>query len=328
MKTVSLGKSTLQIPRLGLGGVLFGREIDENTSCNMLDYALSHGINLVDTAEAYGGGNARQGRRETYKVDDVREVSDEMHSSEKIIGRWMKKRQCRDRVVICTKFSNGGRGEQVKQSLRDSLARLQTDRIEIYMLHVPFPDVPVRETLEALNEEVKAGRVLTIGCSNFNAVQLREAQETAEKHGLARMDSTEPGFSLAGARARKELLPYCLQQNISAITFSPLAAGFLTGKYSAGGEIPKGTRFDISPAHADVYFSEQNFRVLENLRQLSAETGQSMTRLAVAWVLQHPGVSSMLVGARNRSHLDNAIEALNSPIAPAVKTRMDGWLEA
>ncbi|MGH8016935.1 MAG: aldo/keto reductase [Opitutaceae bacterium] len=327
MKMVLLGRSTVEIPRIGLGAAPFGREIDEKTSWDILDYATSRGITLIDTSEAYGGGNARQDRRETYKIDDVRETSDEMHSSEKIIGRWMKDRRYRDRVILCTKFSNGGKADQVRQSLRDSLARLQTDRVDIYMLHVPFPDVPIRETLEALTEEVKAGRVRTVGCSNFSMLQLKEAHETAEKHGLVRMDSTEPGFSLAQADARKDLLPYCREQKIAVITYSPLAAGFLTGKYSKGGEIPKGTRFDISPAHADVYFSDQNFRVIENLRELSDETGHPMTRLAVAWVFQHPGVSSVLVGARKRSHIDNAIEAFNLQLDPAQKARMDSWLD-
>ncbi|MSU69678.1 MAG: aldo/keto reductase [Opitutaceae bacterium] len=327
MKTVPLGRSPLRIPCLGLGAVPFGREIDEPSSWDILDYAIAHGVNLIDTAEAYGGGNARQSRQKAYKVDDVREMSDEMHSSEKIVGRWMKARQSRDRVMICTKFNTGGTRDQVKHSLRDSLTRLQTDRVDIYMLHCSFPNVAIRETLEALTAEVQAGRIRTIGCSNFSAAQLREAQQTAELHGLARMNSTQPSFSLAEAGARHDLLPYCQQEEIATITYSPLAAGFLSGKYSSGGSIPKGTRFDISPAHIDVYFSEQNFRVVKNLRALSIETGEPMTKLAMAWVIQHPGVSAVLVGARQRSHLDNALAASAHPLDPALIARMSAWLE-
>ena len=175
MKTIQLGRSALQISRIGLGAVPFGREIDERTSWDILDYATGQGITLIDTAEAYGGGNARHGRRQSYGIDDVREVSDEMHSSEKILGRWMRERGGRDRLVLCTKFSTGGRADQVRQSLTDSLVRLQTDWIDIYMLHLPFADVPIRETLEVLTAEVRAGRVRTIGCSNFSAAQLQVA---------------------------------------------------------------------------------------------------------------------------------------------------------
>jgi aryl-alcohol dehydrogenase (NADP+) len=326
METVPLGKSALRIPRIGLGGVAFGREIDEPTSWDVLDYALDAGITLIDTAEAYGGGNSRQGRRETYHVDDAREVSDEMYSSEKIIGRWMKARGNRSRLILCTKFSTGGKREQVAQSLRASLERLQTDHVEIYMLHCPFPDVPIRETLEALTAEVKAGRARSIGCSNFSAEQLREAQTVAREHGLERMNSTQPAFSLADARIRADLLPYCAREQIATITYSPLAAGFLSGKYTAGGAIPKGTRFDISPAHADVYFSDRNFRMIESLRALSAETGQTMTKLALEWVFSEPTVSTVLIGARNRGHVDTARDAFATPLDPEIKHRMDRWL--
>ncbi len=326
MNTVPLGRSSLRIPRLALGGTTFGREIDEGTSRELLDYGLERGLNLIDSGEGYGGGNAREYRRNALKVDDVREVSGEMHSSENIIGRWLRDRGCRDRVLLCTKFHTGGSRGRVKQALRESLARLQTDYVDIYMLHRPFPDVPIRETLEALTEEVQAGRIRTIGCSNFSAELLREAVETAEAQGLTRMDSTQPAYSLASAGAARALLPYCAEQRIAAITYSPLAAGFLAGKYTAGGEIPKGTRFDVVPAHADVYFNERNFRVVENLRALSTETGEPMVRLAMAWVLQSPAVASVLVGVRHRSHIDNALQAYDLRLDPSLKLRMDRWL--
>jgi aryl-alcohol dehydrogenase-like predicted oxidoreductase len=194
------------------------------------------------------------------------------------------------------------------------------------MLHRPFPATPIRETLEALTAEVKAGRIRTLGCSNFSAELLREATETAGALGLSRFESTQPPFNLADAAARDELLPYCQQENIATITYSPLAAGFLAGKYSPGSAIPKGTRFDVVPGHIDVYFNERSFHVVERLRQLSAETGRSLVDLAMAWVLQQPGVTSVLVGARHRGQLDNALAALARPIDQALNDRMTEWL--
>ena len=327
METRPLGRTSRQIPRIALGSSNFGREIDETTCREMLDYAMQHGINLLDSSEAYGGGNAKLGRKKAYGIDDSREVSDEMHSAEKIIGRWSKERGCRDQVTLCTKFNTGGRPEQVKQSLRDSLERLQTDHVEIYMLHCWFKDVPIGETLGALTEEVKAGRIGSIGCSNFTADQVREAQAASTALGLERINAVQPSFSLADPTIREDLLPYCIEHEIATITYSPLAAGFLTGKYTPGGDIPKGTRFDVAPAHTNVYFSERNFRLVEKLKALSAETGEPMTRLAMAWVFQHSGISTLLVGARKRAHLDNAFEALSRPLDEAIIARMNAWLD-
>ncbi len=328
MNTVPLGKSSLQIPRIALGSSNFGREIDEQTCREMLDYAFGKGINLIDSSEAYGGGNAKLGRKLAYGIDDTREVSDEMHSSEKIIGRWLKARQCRDEVTLCTKFNTGGTPEQVKQSLTESLDRLQTDHVEIYMLHCWFKDVPIGETLGALTDEVRAGRICAIGCSNFTADQVREAHRAAISLGLEPISAVEPGFNLADSAIRHDLLPFCEEKGIATITYSPLAAGFLTGKYTPGGDIPKGTRFDVAPAHGGIYFTDRNFKIVENLKALSAETGEPMTRLAMAWVFQHSGVSSVLIGARKHSHIDNAFEAMGSPLDPELIARMNAWLDA
>lgn len=326
MDTAPLGKSSLQIPRIALGSSNFGREIDEKTCREILDYARDQGINLIDSSEAYGGGNAKLGRKIAYGIDDTREVSDEMHSSEKIIGRWLKERQCRDQFTLCTKFNTGGKPEQVKTSLTDSLERLQTDHVEIYMLHCWFKDVPIGETLGALSDEVRAGRIRTIGCSNLTAEQLREAQQATISLGLEPISAIEPAFNLADSNIRHDLLPFCQKKQISTITYSPLAAGFLTGKYPPGGSIPKGTRFDVAPAHGNIYFTDRNFKIVANLKALSEETGEPMTRLAMAWVFQNSGVSSILIGARKFSHIDNALEAMGNPVAPELIERMDSWL--
>lgn len=327
MNTVPLGKSSLNISRIALGSSNFGREIDEKTCVEMLDYALGKGISLIDSSEAYGGGNAKLGRKLAYGIDDSREVSDEMHSSEKIIGRWLNDRQCRDQITLCTKFNTSGKPESVKQSLTKSLERLQTDHVEIYMLHCWFKDVPIGETLGALSDEVRAGRIRTIGCSNFTAEQLREAQRATISLGLEPISAVEPAFNLADSAIRHDLLPFCQKEKIATITYSPLAAGFLTGKYTPKGDIPKGTRFDVAPAHGNIYFTDRNFKIVENLKELSEETGEPMTRLAMAWVFQHTGVSSILIGARKYSHIDNAVEAMERPIPEELIDRMNFWLK-
>lgn len=328
--TASLSRPeiSLQMSRLALGGAPFGREIDESSSCRVLDYAFEHGITLIDTAESYGGGNARQYRRDRLGIDDQREVSSEMHSSERIIGRWQEARGCRQRIQICTKVSTGGSALEIRRSLNASLERLRTDYVDFYLLHRPFPDVPLEESLATLTEEKNKGKIRTIGCSNFSTDQFVAARALAARHGFAQIDVVQPPLSLADAAARETLLPYCLSHRLATMTYSPLAAGFLSGKYVASGDrIPAGSRFDIIPGHIDVYFSEKNFRIVENLRALAANVGRSMPELAFAWVLAQTGVTSVLVGARQPAQLDNALTCLARPLEPALLSTMNAWLD-
>ena len=156
---------------------------------------------------------------------------------------------------------------------------------------------------------------------------MREAQQATLSLNLEPISAIEPGFNLADSAIRNDLLPFCQKEEIATITFSPLAAGFLTGKYTPGGAIPKGTRFDVAPAHGNIYFTDRNFKIVENLKTLSEETGEPMTRLAMAWVFQHSGVSSILIGARKYSHIDNALEAMEHPIDQDIIARMNSWLD-
>ena len=321
------GVKAISLSRLGLGGALFGREIDEAASRKILDFALEQDISLIDTAEAYGGGNARSYRQKVCGVDDIREVSDEMHSSEKIIGRWLRDRNIRKDVTLCTKVSTGGKTANVHRAVRGSLERLQTDVIDIYMMHTPDAEVPLEETLEALTEEVNAGTIRAIGCSNFSHHQLAEALDLSQTRGYARMEYIQPPFSLAGARARIDLLPLCLEEKVATMAYSPLAAGFLAGKYTPSRDsIPKGTRFDVIPGHIDIYFKENNFKILDLLRALSADLGLGMVNLAMAWVLAYPGITSVLVGARKKAHIDNALDCLRNPLSEELFQRMTSWL--
>lgn len=311
MEQRRVGRSDVFISRLGLGCVTFGREIDEAESFWLLDQAVDGGITLLDTAEGYGGGNAQLYREKTLGVVDVREKSGEMHSSEKIIGRWLRSRRGREQVVIQTKISSGYRKEAIRRAIDDSLTRLQTEWIDLYLLHEFEVSAPLDAAIEALDRAVQAGKIRAFGCSNFTAAQLRAALNVSQARELRRFEVNQPVYNLVAREIEEELLPLCAQQQIGVITYSPLAAGFLSGKYTPDRQtIPQGSRFDVIPGHADLYFHEAAFRTLERLRELAADTGLPMARLALSWALKHQAVTSVLIGATTPMHIVNGLEAL------------------
>lgn len=327
MKHKPVGRSKLRITDIGLGTVTFGREIAEDASWRILDHAMENGISWIDTAEAYGGGNARAYRRNALGVEDVREESGELGSSELIVGRWMQTRGCRDQVTICTKVSSGNRPENIDRALTVSLERLQVDRVDLYELHSPDANTPIVESLGALAVHVDAGRISVIGCSNFSQTQLKEAAEASWAHGYPRFEVVQPPYSLAAPGAQTELFPYCRQEEIAVTSFSPLGAGFLSGKYTPDrSAFPERSRFHVIPAHADIYFNDRNFRLVDKLRQKASQLGVPMVRLAMAWAMTHPDVTSVIVGARTTDHLDNAFEARAMNLDPDLRAEMTGWL--
>ena len=327
MEHRKLGRTGMSLSFIGLGCVTFGREIDEDTSTAILDYAVEKGLNWLDTAEAYGGGNAQSYRRDVLKVDDVRETTGIMGSSEIIIGKWMKTRGCRDDVLICSKVSSGNKPDNIARALQDSLDRLQVDSVDMYELHSPDESVPIGESLAALDGQVSAGRIRNVGCSNFSASQLQEALDVSARHGYARFEVIQPPYNLADPGVQDELFPLCLREEVGITSYSPLAAGFLAGKYTPDrNAFPKGSRFDVIPGHADIYFNDRNFRNVERLRVLADSMGLPMVRLAMAWVMGHPDITSVIVGARNTGHLDNAIDTLALRMDTGLRDEMSSWL--
>ena len=284
-----LGTSGLQVSSIGLGCVTFGREIEEETSLAILDRAVERGINLLDTAAVYGDG-----------------------ASEEILGRWIGARAARDRVVLATKVSGRLTRDRVVQSVEESLRRLATDRIDLLQAHDWDNETPLEETLEAFDSLVQRGLVRLCGCSNWNVSQLRRARSLAADHGWRPLESIQPIFNLVDRHIEDELLGLCSSEGIGVMTYSPLGAGFLTGKYRRDATVPSGTRFDVKPAHQDIYFTDDGFRAMESLRALAEETGLPMARLALAWVLRRQGITSVLVGARKPCHVDQAFEALEA----------------
>ena len=295
-----LGRTGLRVSSIGMGAVTFGREIDEQTSFAVMDRALEHGITLFDTAEVYAGGR-----------------------SEEIIGRWLKARKSRDQIVLATKVAGSLTREHVMAAAEASLRRLQVDTIDLYQLHRWDPEVPLEETLEALNDLVASGKVRYLGASNYAAWQLCKALWKQDVNGWARLNSVQEAYSLVLRGIEREMLPLCADQQVGVIGFSGLGAGFLTGKYRQGEPIPPGTRFDVVPGHHEPYFTQSGFRIMEWLRAKAAELGQPMPRLALAWVFGRPAITSMLIGARSPSHVDQAIEAATLGISTELRAELD-----
>lgn len=286
MEYRQLGRTDLQVSSIGMGCVTFGREIDETTSFAVMDRALEHGITLFDTAEAYASGR-----------------------SEEVVGAWLAARGTRDKIVLATKKLPPSTPEAIVASVEASLRRLQTETIDLYQLHAWDAKTPLEATLETLGRLVEAGKIRYLGCSNFAAWQLCKALWRADVHGWPRLESVQPNYNLVVRDIEKELLPLCADQEIGVISYSPLGAGFLTGKYRQGDPEPEGARFNILPAHQRIYYHDAGFRIMEGLRAQAAATGRTMIDLALAWVIGQPGITSVLIGARHTGHIDQAFEA-------------------
>ena len=300
MEIRQLGNSELHVSSIGLGSVTFGREIDAETSFSIIDYAMDRSINLIDTAEVYSAGG-----------------------SEKVLGQWLSRSSNRQKVVLGTKIVPPLGRERILQVAEDSLRRLQTDVIDLYQLHAFDANTPLEETMDALNTLVQQGKVRYLGCSNFDAWQICKALWIADVNDLAPMVSIQPNYSLAIRDIESELLPFCADQNIGVTSYSPLGAGFLTGKYTKTWTAPKGTRFDVMPDHWDIYENDTSMRRMEGLRDIAAETDISMVQLALAWAIGQPGITSVLIGCRTLSHIDQAFQAEEMGLTQKLRDRLN-----
>jgi aryl-alcohol dehydrogenase-like predicted oxidoreductase len=268
---------SLEVSVVGLGCNNFGRRLDSGATSAVVDAALDAGINFFDTADVYGGTK-----------------------SEEFLGRALG--QHRDEVVIATKFGaqldeqrKGASPEYVEQAVEDSLRRLRTDRIDLYQLHRPDPEVPIEDTLGALDELVRAGKVREIGCSNFSAEQLRAAEEAATLAGGARFVSVQNEYSLLHREPEREVLTECERLGIAFIPYFPLASGLLTGKYRQGQPAPEGSR--LQSKRGERLLTDRNLPVVEKLIEFSESRGHTILELAFSWLLEWPAVASVIAGA-------------------------------
>ena len=295
--------------RIGLGcgnfgGVgsapeLFGRGETEAEAFGLLDTAVEAGITFFDTAASYGGGR-----------------------SESWVGRWRVERGAD--VLLSTKVywsvtgdpdDRGLSHDRILREAEGSLARLRTDRIDMYLTHEPDPETPIEETLRALDELVRAGKVRAIGGSNLDGEQLEEALETSERLGLARFEWVQNEYSLLERGPERDVLPICEREGLGFTPFSPLAGGWLTGKYRRGEPYPAGSRMTLRPGPYSELETDRTFGALEAFAAAAADRDVSPAALAIAWVLSHPQVTSVVVGPRRPEQLEPALAALELPLS-------------
>ena len=317
MRHTRLGRTGLSVSRLCLGTMTFGLQCDEAASRAILDRAAAGGITFLDTADVYpvGGGLETVGR------------------TEEIVGRWLEGR--RQDFVVATKcvgamsarpWDRGASRKHVLDAIDGSLRRLRTDYVDLYQLHHWDAQTPIDESLRALDDVVRAGKARYVGCSNFHAYQVARALGKSEALGLARFDSVQPRYNLLFRQIERELLPLCREEGIGVIPYNPLAGGFLSGKHRRDAGPTAGTRFTLGNAAAryqDRYWHEREFETVEALRPLAAEAGMPLARLAVAWMLAEPAITSPIVGASRPEQLDDVLPATEKPLDAALKARLD-----
>ncbi|GEJ57111.1 aldo/keto reductase [Anaeromyxobacter diazotrophicus] len=316
MQHTRLGRTGLQVSRLCLGTMTFGLQCDERTSVAILDAAAAGGVTFLDTADVYPLGG----------------TFDTVGRTEEIVGRWLKGR--RHEFVLATKchfptsarpWDRGNSRKHVLDALDASLRRLGTHYVDLYQLHAPDPETPIDETLRALEDAVRAGKVRYAGCSNFLAYQVARALGRSEALGVARFDSVQPRYNLLFREIERELLPLCLEEGIGVIPYNPIAGGLLSGKH-APGQPPEGSRFTLGTAaqrYQDRYWHEDMFEVVGRLRPLAAEAGLDLVTMAVRWVMAHPAVTAPIVGASRPEQLGPALAAAEAPLPADLKARLD-----
>lgn len=313
MEYRKLGRTGLKVSELCMGSMQFGWTADEGTSFVVLDKAFEAGINFIDTANIYS-------RWVEGNPGGV---------SETIIGKWMKSRAIsRDRLVIATKvrgrMGDGPNDEGLSRThilrmVEDSLRRLQTDYIDLYQTHSPDPSTPIEETLSAMDILVRQGKVRYIGCSNYPAWQLMEALWASDRQGLARFDSLQPHYHLAHRQEfEQELATVCRKYGLGVIPYSPLAGGFLTGKYKRD-HMDAGSARNVSR-----YFTEQNWALLDLMAEISGELGgKSISQVALAWLLSQEVITSPIIGPRNLEQLEDNLGAVGLRLDAAMMQRLD-----
>lgn len=320
MQYRTMGRTGLRVSALCLGTMTFGWSADEPTSHAILDAAVELGINFIDTADVYSrwvSGN--QGGE-----------------SETVIGRWLKHRDRRSLIVATKargKMWNGPAGSGLSrvhliQAVEDSLRRLQTDYIDLYQTHSPDPDTPLEETARAMETLVQQGKVRYVGASNYPAWLLTKSLWVSDKAGVARFDCLQPHYSLLNrAEFERELEPLCLDQGIGVIPYSPLAAGFLTGKYQRGQAVD--TSRSDSALIKRLTADDRAFDVVERIRDLAATQSLPMAHLVLAWLLARPSITAPIIGARTVAQLEEVAGAadvsLSADVVAQLNTLTEGY---
>jgi aryl-alcohol dehydrogenase-like predicted oxidoreductase len=306
MKYTRLGQAGVQVSQLCLGTMIYGRQVDEKESIKIIHRAIDLGINFIDTADIYVMGR-----------------------SETIVGKALK--GMRDNIVLATKVYNqmgptpNDRGlsrKHILHAITASLTRLQTDYIDLYQVHRFDHETPLRETLSAMTDLVQEGKIHYFGSSNFTAWQIEKALRVSDTHGFVSIRSSQPRYNILDRDVERELLPVCQEEGIGVIPYSPLAGGFLTGKYQIDQPIPEGSRGALRPDWMRQYQTELNYRILQELMTISTETGLKMSQLSLAWLLANPAITAPIIGASRIEQLEENVEMVDHPPSPTILARI------
>jgi 1-deoxyxylulose-5-phosphate synthase len=317
MQHVRLGRTGLQVSRICLGTMTFGLQIDEAVARAVLDKAADLGVTFLDTADVYplGGDLSTVGR------------------TEEIVGRWLQGKRA-DYVVATKCFGPTGRNRwdmgnsrrHIMDAIDASLRRLQTDFIDLYQLHFDDPGVPLDETIGALDDLVRVGKVRYIGCSNFLAYRLARALGRSEAQGWTRWVSVQPRYNLLFREFERELFPLCLDEGIGVIPYNPIAGGMLSGKHDRSKPPDEGTRFTLGNAaqtYQDRYWHDNVFDTVDELVKIASDAGIPLPTLAVAWTLRHPAITAPIVGASRPEQLDATIAGADTKLDQDLVDRLN-----
>lgn len=302
MDIVRLGRSGLKVSKICLGTMTFGAGADEAMSRKIMDRFWELGGTFFDTANVYNAG-----------------------VSEEIVGRWIKDRGVRDKVVLATKVY-GATGEgpnerglsriNIQRAVEASLKRLQVDVIDLYQIHRWDTESEPEETMEALNDLVRQGKVRYIGCSNLRAWQLSDYLKIAEENHWASFVSIQPLYSALNRSIENEILPYSAREGIGVIPYNPLAGGVLTGKYKRGEPLPENTRLSDKQGYRDRYYTDRTFDIVERFVAAAHAHGVSPAQLSLAWVLADDRITSPIIGARTLDQLNDTLGRLDFVLSP------------
>ena len=308
MEIRNLGHSGLRVSAIGLGCNNFGGRIDEAATKIVIHKAVDLGITLFDTADVYG----------------------ERGGSEEVMGRILG--DDRKRIVLATKFAApmddsgekiGGSRRYIMEAVEASLRRLRTDWIDLYQMHRVDPNTPIEETLRALDDLIRQGKVRYIGCSNFPAWMMTEAAWTARTAGLNGFVSCQDEYSLAHRKPEAELMPAARKLGFGLLPYFPLASGLLTGKYRRNTPLPAGTRLAKTQRLADRYLTERNWEISEKLGDFAEARGRTMLELAFSWLLARPPVASVIAGATRPEQLEQNVKAGTWAMTPEELAEID-----
>lgn len=340
MEYRKMGRTGLKVSAFCLGTMTFGKQIDEAESLRIIARAIDAGVTFIDTADMYANGvteeilgKAIKGRRDALviasKAGHLRRLAPR-YGEQKVAGpidlarpRAFHPWPAGDDIGP---NDMGLSRKHMLQAVEAILRRLGTDYLDIYYAHMPDYDTPLDETLRAMDDLVRQGKVRYLGCSNFRAFQLCKALWLSDTHNLARWDIIQPPFNLLARDIEYELLPLCLEEGVGVAVFSPMAAGFLTGKYEKGKPPLAGRRFSLAAQgfrYNEKYWTELDFAAVERLRQIAADSGMGLGQFALAWVLQKPGITAIVCGTTSAEQLEENLRAVGVTLSPEALAACD-----